>query len=61
MESNWLLCPFMFDVCAMAVHPFIQSLFRLTHVLAVTLLALDQIDEVGGLTGGGTPRAVTLP
>ena len=28
------------------------------HVLAATFLALDQVDEVGGLTGGGTPHAV---
>ena len=60
VESNWLLCPFMSDVRAMAVHPFIQSLFHLTHVLAATLLVLDQVDEVGGLTCGRIPHAETL-
>ena len=49
------------DVSAVAVHPFIQCLLCLTHVLAAALLALDEVDEVAGLAGGGTPHIVDLP
>ena len=59
--GNWLLCLLVSDVSAVAVHSFIQCLLCLAHVLAAAFLALDEVDEVGGLAGGGTPHIVALP
>ena len=59
--GNWLLCLLVSDISAVTVHSFIQCLLCLTHVLAAAFLALDEVDEVGGLAGGGGPHIVALP
>ena len=57
----WLLCIFESYIRSAAVHPFVQRLLRLPHILLPPSVALDDIHHVGRLAGGCRPDLVCSP